>query len=224
LRAARKGRNPATGQAITIKASKNVRFTSARSSRKPSTRPLSARLSSLSHRGPWISGRGLSRLWTVLCTSAADGRSPRFSHLDDQPRPHGGVSDKPVSRREAGALCRVRLTPAMLDALGRLPKATPAVARLAGIQAAGRTDEWIPLPTRCRSSGGDRVRARAEGLRIRRGGHGARTGAEMEALVACAAAALALYDMVKAIERGAVIEELRLEHKRGGRSGDWKRE
>ena len=51
----------------------------------------------------------------------------------------------------------------------------------------------------------------------------ARTGAEMEALTACAAAALALYDMVKAVERGAVITDLRLETKSGGQSGDWKR-
>ena len=64
-----------------------------------------------------------------------------------------------------------------------------------------------------------------EGIQIRsRVVATARTGAEMEALVACAAAALALYDMVKAVERGAVVTDLRLEAKSGGRSGDFRRQ
>ena len=66
-----------------------------------------------------------------------------------------------------------------------------------------------------RESAGLRIRARVAAT--------ARTGAEMEALVACAAAALALYDMVKAVERGAVVTDLALESKSGGTRGDWKR-
>jgi cyclic pyranopterin phosphate synthase len=100
------------------------------------------------------------------------------------------------------------------------------VARLGGIQAAKRTAEWIPLahPLAAESidvelapvEGGVEVRSRVVVT--------ARTGAEMEALVACAAAALTLYDMVKAVERGAVVSDLRLEAKSGGRSGAYRRE
>lgn len=136
------------------------------------------------------------------------------------------VSDKPVTRREAAASCLVRLSATTLDRLADLPKGDAlAVARLAGIQAAKRADEWIPL---AHSLPLDRVEVEFErapdGLAIRsRVVVTARTGAEMEALVACAAAALAVYDMVKAVERGAEITALRLEAKSGGRSGDWAR-
>jgi cyclic pyranopterin phosphate synthase len=151
----------------------------------------------------------------------------RFSHLDDRGRARMvDVSDKEVTRREAHASCLVRLGPETLDRLERMPKGDAlAVARVAGIQAAKRTDEWIPLAHPLPL---DRVEIAFErestGLRI----HAsvivtARTGAEMEALVACAAAALAIYDLVKSAERGAVVDELRLESKSGGRSGDWNR-
>ena len=150
-----------------------------------------------------------------------------FSHLDEQGRARMvDVSGKPVTRREATASCLVRLSDATLDRLGDLPKGDAlAVARLAGVQAAKRTDEWIPL---AHALPLDDVQLEFErepaALRIRsRVVTTARTGAEMEALVACAAAALALYDMVKAVERGAEVTELRLEAKSGGRSGDWTR-
>ncbi len=136
------------------------------------------------------------------------------------------VSDKPVTRRVASASCLVRLAPETLDRLSDLPKGDAlAVARVAGIQAAKRTDEWIPLAHPLPL---DRVdiefQREAEGLRIVGAVVAtARTGAEMEALVACAAAALALYDMVKAVERGATVTDLRLETKSGGARGDWKR-
>ena len=99
------------------------------------------------------------------------------------------------------------------------------VARIAGIQAAKRASDWIPLAHPLPL---DRVEVEfetvAEGVRIVSTVVAtARTGAEMEAMVACSAAALSLYDMVKAVERGAVIGELRLEAKSGGRSGDWTR-
>lgn len=137
------------------------------------------------------------------------------------------VSDKAVTRREARASCRVRLSAPTLDRLERMPKGDAlAVARLAGIQAAKRADEWIPLAHSLPLESVEIAFEREpEGLRIRSAVVvTARTGAEMEALVAAAAAALALYDMVKAVERGAEIGELRLDAKSGGRRGDWRRE
>jgi cyclic pyranopterin phosphate synthase len=150
-----------------------------------------------------------------------------FSHLDA----HGearmvDVSAKAVTRRVATASCRVLLAEETVARLAELPKGDAyAVARLAGIQAAKRTDELIPL---AHTLPLDRVEVEIEpvenGVRVRSevvvtG----RTGAEMEALIACSTAALALYDMVKAIERGAVVTDLQLESKSGGRSGDWSR-
>lgn len=141
------------------------------------------------------------------------------------------VSGKAVTRRVAEASCRVLLPAEVLGRLDRLPKGDAlVVARLAGIQAAKRTGELVPLahplpleqvevdlePT----AGGDRW----SGVRVRsRVVVTARTGAEMEALYACAGAALALYDMVKAVSRGCEVTDLRLERKSGGRSGDWRR-
>ncbi len=100
-----------------------------------------------------------------------------------------------------------------------------AVARLAGIQAAKRVDELVPL---AHTLALDHVDIAVEpcpgGVEIRsRVVVTARTGAELEAMVACANAALALYDMVKAVEREAVITDLRLETKSGGKSGDYRR-
>jgi cyclic pyranopterin phosphate synthase len=151
----------------------------------------------------------------------------RFSHLDE----HGtarmvDVSGKPVTRRIARASCLVLLAPTTLDRLRQMPKGDAlAVARVAGVQAAKRTADWIPLAHPLPL---DRVTiefvAVAEGLRIESEVVvTARTGAEMEALVACSAAALALYDMVKAVERAAAVTDLRLDAKSGGASGDWTR-
>jgi len=150
-----------------------------------------------------------------------------FSHLDSRGSAHMvDVSEKPITRRVARASCRVTLSAATLERLEALPKGDAmAVARLAGIQAAKRTAEWIPLAHPLPL---DRVEvdlAREESAVAIRSEIivTARTGAEMEALVACSAAALALYDMVKAVEREATITDLRLEAKSGGKSGDWKR-
>lgn len=137
------------------------------------------------------------------------------------------VSSKPVTRRIAEASCIVRLRRETLDRLGDLPKGDAlAVARIAGIQAAKRASEWIPLAHPLPLDQAEvEFERRSEGLEVRaRIVVTARTGAEMEALTACAAAALALYDMVKAVERGAVISDLRLEAKSGGARGDWTRE
>ncbi len=137
------------------------------------------------------------------------------------------VSAKAVTRREARASCRVELAPATVARLAALPKGDAfAVSRLAGIQAAKRTDELVPLahPLPLEQievdiepvEGGVEIRSLVVTT--------AKTGAEMEALVACSAAALALYDMVKAVERAAVVTDLRLEAKSGGASGDFVRE
>lgn len=137
------------------------------------------------------------------------------------------VSGKPVTRREARASCKVLLAAETRDRLSTLPKGDAvAVARLAGIQAAKRTDELIPLAhTLPLEHVAIEIAPIPEGVEIRSSVVvTARTGAELEALVACSTAALALYDMVKAVERGAVITDLRLEAKSGGRSGEYLRE
>jgi cyclic pyranopterin monophosphate synthase len=151
-----------------------------------------------------------------------------FSHLD----PHGraqmvDVSDKPVTRRVAEASCKVLLAAGTVARLAELPKGDAfAVARLAGIQGAKKTGDLIPL---AHPLALDQVEIEIsplpDGVEIRsRVVVNGRTGAEMEALVACSTAALALYDMVKAVERGAVITDLRLEAKSGGRRGDYRRQ
>lgn len=151
-----------------------------------------------------------------------------FSHLDKSGRAQMvDVSEKPVTRRVAEASCRVILTPETVRALGELPKGDAVtVARLAGVQGAKRTAELIPL---AHPLGLEQVEMEVipdeRGVEIRsKVVVIARTGAEMEALVACSTAALALYDMVKAVERQAVITDLRLEHKSGGRSGEFRRQ
>ncbi len=137
------------------------------------------------------------------------------------------VSAKPVTRRTAGASCRVLMSPETVARLDAMPKGDAmAVARLAGIQAAKRVDELIPLAHTLPLEhvevdfqlvdGGVEIRSEIVVT--------ARTGAELEAMVACSNAALALYDMVKAVERDAVITDLKLESKSGGRSGDYRRQ
>jgi len=141
------------------------------------------------------------------------------------------VSAKPVTRRVAEASCRVLLAADTMARLADLPKGDAfAVARLAGIQGAKRTGELVPLAHPLPL---DQVEVELEPFAASAGTAGValrsrvvttgRTGAEMEALTACAVAALALYDMVKAVDRGATITDLRLDAKSGGRSGDWRR-
>lgn len=139
------------------------------------------------------------------------------------------VSEKEVTDREATASASVRMQPKVLDALlsGKLPKGDGlATARVAGIQAAKRTPEWIPL---CHPLPLDWVRIDFS----RRGPDElsivctvkaeARTGVEMEALVGVAGAALTLYDMAKAADRAIVIGPIQLERKTGGKSGTYQR-
>ncbi len=138
------------------------------------------------------------------------------------------VSDKPVTAREAVARGRIHIAPAALKLAraGRLPKGGIAeVARLAGVLAAKRTAEAIPL---CHPLPLTHVEVQ---LHTRRDGFeieatvrtAARTGAEMEALHAVAVAALTVYDMVKAADKGMTISDIRLVRKTGGRSGTYVR-
>jgi cyclic pyranopterin phosphate synthase len=154
------------------------------------------------------------------------------SHLDPEGAPRMvDVGPKPVTARRAVAAAVVRMRPdvlgTLLDAGG--PKGDALVtARLAGIGGAKRTSELIPLChplpldvvevelTADRESGTVTVRAEARAT--------ARTGVEMEAMVAASVAALTLYDMAKALQRDIVIERVELLEKSGGRSGDYRSE
>ena len=156
----------------------------------------------------------------------------RPTHLDDEGAPRMvDVGDKPVTARRAVARAVVRMRPdvlaTLLDAGG--PKGDALVtARLAGIGAAKRTSELIPLChplpldrvdvelTPNRDDGSITIRAE---VRVT-----ARTGCEMEALTAASVAALTVYDMSKALQRDIVIERIELLEKSGGRSGDYARE
>jgi cyclic pyranopterin monophosphate synthase len=138
------------------------------------------------------------------------------------------VSDKPVTVREAVARGRILVSaPAMrLVRNGGLKKGgVVEVARLAGILAAKRTSEAIPLCHPLALGHADvEITPRRDGFAIEaRVRTEARTGAEMEALHAVAVAALTLYDMVKAADRGMTITDVRLVRKSGGRSGEFRR-
>ena len=140
------------------------------------------------------------------------------------------VSGKAVTTREAVAEGFVAMRPETLALIqeGGLPKGDVlAVARVAGIQAAKRTSELIPmchpLPISAVAIALDPVddaRLRVEAT-VRTEG---RTGVEMEALTAVGVAALTVYDMCKAVDRGMRIEGVRLLEKRGGKSGEWRAE
>ncbi len=140
------------------------------------------------------------------------------------------VGDKPSTERRAMARAVVRVSPQTAQRVeaGEAPKGDVlGVARIAGIQAAKRTAELIPLchPLGLSFVGVDGVIDAEQGtIRLtaeaRTSGP---TGVEMEALTAATVAALTVYDMVKGIERGAVIEEVALLEKSGGRSGHWRR-
>ena len=140
------------------------------------------------------------------------------------------VSSKRPTVRTAAARAVVTLGPKAYRALEAAENAKGdalAVARLAGIQAAKRTAEWIPL---CHPLVFDAVavsfarRPKTRSVEIRTEVRGTgKTGFEMEALVAAAAAALALYDMCKAADKGIVIGPVELVEKSGGKSGSWRR-
>jgi cyclic pyranopterin phosphate synthase len=151
----------------------------------------------------------------------------RLSHYDNRGEARMvDVSAKRPTRREAEASAFVALSPRVLKGLPQNPKGDPLeIARFAGIAAAKRTSELIPM---CHSvplshvdvhtrlcKNGVAVRARASTTAV--------TGVEMEALVAASVAALTVYDMCKALDKGIEIQEVVLERKTGGKSGDYRR-
>ena len=152
-----------------------------------------------------------------------------LTHLDESGHARMvDVSAKEVSAREARASGRLRLWGEATEALraGNVPKGDAlAVARIAGIQAAKRTPDLVPLchpiaihgVTVDLQVGGDAVEITAV---VRTAD---RTGVEMEALTSVTVAALALIDMVKAIDPAAVITDVRVEEKTGGKTGTWRR-
>jgi cyclic pyranopterin phosphate synthase len=152
-----------------------------------------------------------------------------LTHLDEAGQARMvDVSAKDVTVRTARASGRVLLSAAAVAALrdGRVPKGDAlAVARIAGIQGAKRTPDLIPL---CHPLGlhGVTVDLTVEdsGVYIETAVRTAdRTGVEMEALTSVSVAALALIDMIKSVDRKAVITDVRLEAKDGGKSGPWRR-
>src|SRR6266446_7763294 len=152
----------------------------------------------------------------------------RLTHIDEKGAARMvDVADKVASVRDATAECVVRMAPETVEAVreGTAKGDAIQVARVAGIMAAKRTSELIPLchPLPLTSvtvdfefvTGGVRVIARARVV--------GQTGVEMEALTAAAVAGLTLIDMTKGVERGVYLESVRLLEKSGGRSGTWKR-
>jgi cyclic pyranopterin phosphate synthase len=157
-----------------------------------------------------------------------DAAMSRLTHLDGRGQARMvDVGGKPATARSATASGRIRLSPAALAAVrdSSGPKGDVlAAARIAGIMAAKKTSELIPLchPLALDAATVDfafednalRVTARASLT--------GRTGVEMEALTAASVALLTIYDMAKAIDKGLIIEEIRLLEKTGGKSGDWR--
>src|SRR5437879_8781088 len=139
------------------------------------------------------------------------------------------VSDKAVTMRTAAARGFVKMKPRVVSAVRRLknPKGNPLeVARIAGIAASKRTAEWIPLCHPLPLTHIDVTAALCEnGVELRSTVMAtAQTGVEMEALVAVTAAALTVYDMCKALDKGMEITDIYLVEKTGGKSGDFRRE
>lgn len=155
---------------------------------------------------------------------------PELTHVDQSGAARMvDVSGKDVTVRQAVATGRLRTTPEVVVLLrddGLAKGDALGVARIAGIMAAKRTPDLVPLchPVALHSVTVD-LRIVEDGVRIRATTRTAdRTGVEMEALTAVAAAGLALVDMVKAVDRAATITDIGVEHKSGGRSGTWTRE
>jgi cyclic pyranopterin monophosphate synthase len=151
----------------------------------------------------------------------------RLSHYDGAGRARMvDVSGKSSTKREAEASAFVAMKPAVLAALPKNPKGDSLeVARLAGIMAAKRTAELIPLCHPLPLSLIDvELRLCENGVAITsKVTTTAETGVEMEALVAASVAALTVYDMCKALDKGIAIREIVLDRKRGGKSGEYRR-
>ena len=155
--------------------------------------------------------------------------SQRLTHLNEEGEAHMvDVSGKAITEREATAEALVAMPPELVERFvaGKLPKGdAAAVARVAGIMAAKKTFDLIPL---CHPIPLDAIEVTLEPV-----GHGVRvvatvrttgrTGVEMEAMTAVSVAALTVYDMVKSLAREVSVEGVRLLKKTGGRSGTWER-
>jgi cyclic pyranopterin phosphate synthase len=167
----------------------------------------------------------------LIIDDVADGlpdSTPQLSHYDETGQAHMvDVSAKAANRREAVAGAFVELSAAVLEALPQNPKGNPLeVARFAGIQAAKQTANLIPMCHPLALSfvdvqvkvveGGVLIEATAATV--------AGTGVEMEAMTAASVAALTVYDMTKALDKGIRIREVMLLRKSGGKSGEYRRE
>ncbi|HUN86279.1 MAG TPA: cyclic pyranopterin monophosphate synthase MoaC [Terracidiphilus sp.] len=157
----------------------------------------------------------------------SESKQPGLSHFDEAGEARMvDVSAKEATRRTATASAFVELSPAVLAALPDNPKGNPLeVARFAGIQAAKKTSELIPM---CHPLALTHVDLRAQvvkgGVQITAtAATVGPTGVEMEALTAAAVAALTVYDMTKALDKAIVIREVKLEAKTGGKSGEYMR-
>jgi cyclic pyranopterin phosphate synthase len=153
--------------------------------------------------------------------------SDKLSHYDDKGEARMvDVSGKVSTQRTALAHAFVKMRPEVLGQLATNPKGDPLeVARIAGIMAAKRTAEWIPmchpLPL---SHVGVELTVEESGVRIRASATTVGpTGVEMEALTAASAAALTVYDMTKALDKSIEIQDIYLLEKTGGKSGDYRR-
>lgn len=136
------------------------------------------------------------------------------------------VGEKGVTRRTARAHAFVRMSREVLDALPHNPKGDPLdVARIAGVMAAKKTSDLIPLCHSLPLCHADvEITVEADGVRIvASASTTAQTGVEMEALTAASVAALTIYDMTKALDKRIEIQDIYLLEKTGGRSGDYKR-
>jgi cyclic pyranopterin phosphate synthase len=168
----------------------------------------------------------------LIVDEVADGlpesATPTLSHYDDAGQAHMvDVSAKPATRREAVAAAFVELSDAVLAALPNNPKGNPLeVARFAGIQAAKQTASLIPMCHPLALSFVDvQVQMVEGGVAIEsKAATVAGTGVEMEAMVAASVAALTVYDMTKALDKGIRIRDVMLVHKSGGKSGEYERE
>jgi cyclic pyranopterin phosphate synthase len=151
----------------------------------------------------------------------------KLSHYDDAGRARMvNISGKAPTRREAEASAFVSIKPEVLQALPRNPKGDPLeVARIAGIMAAKRTSELIPMCHPVPLAHVDvEMRLCENGVAITaKAVTTAETGVEMEALVAAGISALTIYDMLKGMDKAIEIREIVLQRKSGGKSGDYRR-
>jgi cyclic pyranopterin monophosphate synthase len=151
----------------------------------------------------------------------------KLSHFDSAGSPRMvDVSEKPLTRRDAKAHAFVKIAAKVLHKLPENPKGNPLeIARIAGIAAAKRTSDLIPMCHPLMLSHADvEVTVEKKGVRILASATTTgQTGVEMEALTAAAVAALTVYDMVKALDKSIEIQDLYLLEKSGGKGGDFRR-